>query len=133
MDLANLTPESDTLEILLYHPTTLEALFNEDGETEMSIEVYAPHSAKYKEIFNEKANKRLQVMQRSKKNQVTVEDLEKDAVDLLARIIKQWDITYDGEKPSLSVIKAKEVFETLPWLRLQVEEAIEESRGFIKT
>jgi hypothetical protein len=132
MDLANLTPESDTLEIILYHPTTLDPLMNEDGETEMSVVVYAPHSKEYKEKFNEKANKRLQVMQRSKKNQVTVEDLEKDAVDLVARIIKNWDITYDGEQPDLSVAKAKEVFETLPWLRIQIEEAIEENRGFIK-
>jgi len=132
MDLANLTPESDTIEILLVHPVSYEPLMNEDGENEMSVTVYAPHSKKYKELFNERANKRLQVMQRSKKAQVTVEELEKDAVDLLSRIIIEWDITYDGEKPPLSVPKAKEVFETLPWLRLQIEEAIEENRAFIK-
>jgi len=130
MDLANLTPESELIEILLYHPVTFDPLMNEGEQSEMSVTVYAPHSKKYKELFNERANKRLQVMQRTKKNQVTVEELEKDAVDLLSRIIKEWDITYDGEKPVLSVVKAKEVFEALPWLRLQIEEAIEETLDF---
>ena len=133
MDLASLTPTSDTLEILLVHPMTLEPLFNDDEDTEMSVTVMSPHSAEYKKIFNARANKRLQAMQRSKRQQMTVEDLESDAIELLASIITGWDMMYDGEKPKLTAGKVKEVLATCPWLRSQVEEAVEEARAFIRT
>ena len=47
MDLKNLTPTSDTVDVTIVHPTTLEPLTNDD-KSEMTITMYAPHSKEYK-------------------------------------------------------------------------------------
>ncbi len=42
------------------------------------------------------------------------------------------DITYNSEKPKLTVAKAKEVYSDIFWLRDQIEEALTESLDFTK-
>ena len=46
MDLKDLTPTSETLEVKIVHPTTQEPFLNDD-KSQMVIEVYAPHTKKY--------------------------------------------------------------------------------------
>ncbi len=60
MDLKNLTPTSDTIEVILVHPNTLEPLMNEGTKKrEMSITLHAPHSKEYKKLVHEQTDKRL--------------------------------------------------------------------------
>ena len=63
MDLKNLTPASDTIEVILVHPNTLEPLMNEGSDNEMSITLYAPHSKEYKKLVHEQTDKRLASIQ----------------------------------------------------------------------
>lgn len=130
MDLKNLTPASDTIEVILVHPNTLEPLMNEGSDNEMSITLYAPHSKEYKKLVHEQTDKRLAQMQKSKKVQVSAADLEKSSIDILAKATKEWDITYDGESPKLSVAKAKEIYSEYFWIKDQLEEAINETLDF---
>lgn len=130
MDLANLTPTSDTIEVILVHPNTLEPLLNDDSENEMSITVYAPHSKEYKACLHEQTDKRLKQAQKSRKVQVTAAELEDASVDLLARVTKEWDITFNGECPKLTVAKAKELYTAAFWVKAQLEEAINDSLDF---
>ena len=69
---------------------------------------------------------------KGKSTSVSASDIEKDAIDLLAKITKSWDITYGGEKPKLTLSKAKEVYSEVFWLRNQVEEALLDSVDFTK-
>ena len=130
MDLKNLTPTSDTIEVILVHPNTLEPLMNEGSDNEMSITLYAPHSKEYKKLVHEQTDKRLAQMQKSKKMQLSAADLEKSSIDILAKATKEWDITYDGESPKLSVAKAKEIYTEYFWIKDQLEEAINETLDF---
>ena len=130
MDSKNLTPASDTIEVILVHPNTLEPLMNEGSDNEMSITLYAPHSKEYKKLVHEQTDKRLAQMQKSKKVQVSAADLEKSSIDILAKATKEWDITYDGESPKLSVAKAKEIYSEYFWIKDQLEEAINETLDF---
>jgi hypothetical protein len=66
MDLKNLTPASDTIEVILVHPNTLEPLMNEGSDNEMSITLYAPHSKEYKKLVHEQTDKRIAAMQKGK-------------------------------------------------------------------
>ncbi len=130
MDLKNLTPKSDTIEVILVHPNTLEPLMNEGSDNEMSITLYAPHSKEYKKLVHEQTDKRLAQMQKSKKVQISSAELERSSIDILAKATKEWDITYDGEAPKLSVPKAREIYTEYFWIKNQLEEAINDTLDF---
>jgi len=131
MDLMDLKPTSDTVDVLLKHPTTFEPLTNEDGSN-MVITVYAPHSKDYKSAMHEQTNKRLKQSQAKKKVEFTSEDLEDSTLSLLANVTKSWKITYGGVKPQLTITKAKEVYAEVFWIKDQIEEAVADSLDFTK-
>lgn len=131
MDLIDLTPKSDEITVVLKHPATGDALKNEDG-SEMTITLYAPHSKEYKKVLHEMTNKRLKKMQSKGKTDITAEELEEVSLDSLAKTTKEWNITFAGEQPKLSLIKAREVYEKVFWIKAQIEEAIEDSLDFMK-
>ena len=131
MDLMDLKPTSDTVDVLLKHPTTFEPLTNEDGSI-MVITVYAPHSKEYKSAMHEQTNKRLKQSQAKKKVDFTSEDLEESTLTLLAKVTKSWKITYGGVKPQLTIPKAKEVYAEVFWIKDQIEEAVADSLDFTK-
>jgi hypothetical protein len=128
MDLKDLTPTSETLEVKIVHPTTQEPFLNDD-KSQMVIEVYAPHTKKYKAAIYKQASTRIKV---SSMDEIDFETLDTASVEFLAAITKSWDITYDGKKPKLTEAKAKEVYDQIFWLKAQVEEAISKFEVFTK-
>ena len=131
MDLMNLKPTSDTVEVTLKHPNTGVVLKNDD-KTPMTITVYASHSKEHKAVMHEQTNKRLKAMQGGKKQEFTAQDIEEATLTLLSKITSEWNITYGGENPKLSVAKAKEIYDEVFWIKDQVEEALAESLDFTK-
>lgn len=132
MDLKDLKPKSDTVEVEIVHPNTLEPLKNEDGST-MTITMYAPHSKEYKAVVHEQTNKRLKQSQKNKRMELTAEDLERAGLELLAKATKSWNITFGGKQPKYSVDAAIDIYDEVFWIRDQIEEAINESLDFTKT
>lgn len=131
MDLKDLTPTSDTVDVSIVHPTTLEPLLNDNSDP-MVITMYAPHSKEYKAAVHEQTNKRLKQAQSKKKVDLTAEDIEDATLDLFAKTTKSWNITYDGEEPDFSVSKAKEIYSEVFWIRDQIDEAVSNSLNFKK-
>lgn len=131
MDLKDLKPKSDTVEVDIVHPTTLEPLNNEDGST-MSITLYAPHSKEYKALVHEQTNKRLKQVSKTKKSEITAEELERTGIELMAKATKDWNITFDGDQPKFSVELAIKVYDEVFWIRDQIEEAVSNSLDFTK-
>tara|TARA_R110000868_G_scaffold161766_1_gene392637 strand:- start:1237 stop:1635 length:399 start_codon:yes stop_codon:yes gene_type:complete len=131
MDLINLKPTSDTVEVTLNHPNTGDALLNDDG-TPMVIVLHATHSKEYKKIMHEQTNKRIKAMQGGKKSEITAQDIEEASLTQLSKATASWDITYGGEKPKLSITKAKEIYDEVFWIRDQLEGALAESLDFTK-
>lgn len=131
MDLMNLKPASDTVEVTLVHPNTGATLKNDD-ETPMTITVYASHSKEHKAVLHEQTNKRLKAMQSGKKQDFTAQDIEEATLTLLSKITSEWNITYGGEKPALSVAKAKELYDEVFWIKDQIEGALADSLDFTK-
>ena len=131
MDLINLKPTSETVEVALLHPNTGEPLKNDD-DTDMTITVYASHSKEHKAAMHEQTNKRLKVMQSGKKQEITAQDMEEAGLALLSKITADWNITYGGDKPKLTVAKAREIYEEVFWIKDQIEEALANSLDFTK-
>ena len=132
MDLMNLKPTSDTVEVTLVHPNTGDTLKNDD-KSDMTITLYASHSKEHKSAMHEQTNKRLKAMQSSKKKaEFKSEELEEATLTLLSKITADWNITYGGEKPKLTVTKAKDLYNEVFWIKDQIEEALADSLDFTK-
>lgn len=131
MDLKDLTPKSDEIVVVIKHPAKGEPLKNDD-KSEMTITIYAPHSKEYRKVLHEQTNKRLKKMQSKGNKDITAEEIEESTLEALAKTTKEWNITYGGEVPKLTIQKAKEVYEDVFWIRSQIEEAIEDSLDFMK-
>jgi hypothetical protein len=71
-------------------------------------------------------------MQGSKKVDFKSEELEEATLALLSKVTASWDITYGGEKPKLTVSKAKELYNEVFWIKEQIEEALADSLDFTK-
>jgi len=130
MDLKDLTPTSDTVEVTLLHPNTEEVLKNNDKST-MTITLFAPHSKVYKSAMHEQTNKQIKKVRANKKDiDFTAEDIEQSSLEVLAKVTKEWNITYNGVVPKVSA--AKEVYEEVFWIKDQIEEALKTSLDFTK-
>lgn len=130
MDLKDLKPNSDTIVVTLHHPATFETLKTEDGK-DMTIEVYAPHSLKYKEVLHEQGNRQLEKMQKNKKYKYTVQELEEFNLERLSKTTKDWHIQLNGVKPKFTLAKATELYRDYPWIVEQIQEAVTDNALFL--
>lgn len=131
MDLMNIGTTKDTTDVVLYNPVNSEILLNDDG-SEMTVTVHGPYSSKYKSISHNQQNRRLMKAQRTGgKLNLTAEEIESSALDLLVKCVDGWNITVGGEKPECTEAKVRELFETLPWVREQVDAAIGDAQAFL--
>lgn len=132
MDLKDLAPSADTLEVILLHPGTGEPLMNEDRDEEMTITVWLPHTKAYKEALYDLMDQRLKDSQKSPGQVEKASYLAESSLDLISKVTKEWDITLDGDCPKLTLKYAKAVYENYPWIKRQVEKAVEDHQNFTK-
>jgi hypothetical protein len=132
MDLSNLIPTDDSIVVTVKHPLTEEPLLKDDGK-EMTITLYAPHSAQYKGVVHEQTNKRIQKASKGKKITFTAEEIEAATLDLLAKTTKDWNIQLNGKSPKFSASEAVDLYGKLPWLKQQLMEAQEDYSAFLKS
>jgi hypothetical protein len=131
MDLMNIGTTKETTDVTLYNPVNSEILTNEDS-SEMTITIHGPYSKKYKTISHAQQNRRLMKAQRTGgKLNLTAEEIEASALDLLVKCVDGWNITLSGEMPECKESKVREVFEALPWVREQVDAALGDAQAFL--
>ncbi len=131
MDLMNIGTTKETTDVTLYNPINSEILLNDD-KSEMTITIHGPYSKKYKSISHAQQNRRLMKAQRTGgKLNLTAEEIESSALDLLVKCVDGWSITLGGEKPECKEAKVREVFEALPWVREQVDAALGDAQSFL--
>ena len=131
MDLNALIPADDTLVVEIKNPITGDVLLKDDGKP-MTITIYGQHSAAYKTVLHEQADKRIQKMSKQKKQTISSADVEAATLDLLSKTTKDWSIQLDGKAPKFSEAAARDLYIKLPWLRVQLIEAQEDLTGFLK-
>lgn len=129
-DLADLKPTSEVIEVPLVHPANGDPLMVDDKQ--MYIVIYAPHSKVYKQAQHDEVNKRIKAAQKGKKNSFTSEEVEQSALELLAKITKEWFIVLGGETPQVTQANAITLYQDFPWIKTQVEEAIGDAANFTK-
>lgn len=125
MDLKELKPNSETITVELVHPTTEEPLLFEDG-TPFSITVYAQHTREFKES----QQKNVDLFQKKGKKKLTIMELEDSITDHLARITCDWNIQYENKKPKLTYQTAREIYNELFWVKVQIQQELEDAEVF---
>lgn len=131
MDLLNIGKTKETTSVTLYNPVNSEILLNED-RSEMTVTIHGPYSKKYKTISHAQQNRRLMKAQRTGgKLNLTAEEIEASALDLLVKCVDGWNITLGGEQPDCTETKVREVFTDLPWVREQVDAALGDAQAFL--
>jgi len=130
MDLKDLTPKSDTIEVEIKHPITGEALKNDD-DTPMTITLHAMHSKEYKSVMHEQTNRRIKSANSTGRVDITSEELEENTLEVLSKATKSWNLTFGGEKPELTVDAAKKLYTEVFWIKDQLDEGISNSMGFM--
>lgn len=129
MDLKDLTPTSDTVEVEIRHPSTGKVLKNED-ESNMTICMYLPHSKEHKAALHKQTNSKLKRVQKSGKVDITAEELDESTYELMADITHSWNITYEGTQPKLTKNTAMKVYKDVFWIKTQLEEGLEDAMDF---
>lgn len=128
MDILDFTPKEDTLEITLKYKG--EVLLNDGDDTPMTITVYLPHSKEAKAVEHEIANRQIKAFQKKKSMEFDAAQLEQQSIERLAKLTADWNVTFGGKKPKLTVETAKEVYEKVFWIRGLIEAEVEEAMDF---
>lgn len=129
MDLKDLTPKSEIVEVEIKHPSTGKVLQNEDGSN-MTICLYLPHAKEHKAAVHKQTNSKLKRVQKTGKVDITAEELDDSTYELMADITHSWNITYEGDQPKLTKDTAKKVYQDVFWIKTQLEEGLEDAMVF---
>jgi hypothetical protein len=127
-DLANFKPKSD--EIVVTLKIGDEVLTNDTDNSDMTWTLYAPHTKEYKEVQYDLTDQIIERAQGDKTYRPKAKDMAERDFEVLARITKSWNITFNEKKPKLTINKAKELLEDFPFIKEQLEKALEEKEGF---
>ena len=132
MSLKDIGTVKETVDVELIHPVTGEPLLNGD-KSQMTITVHGPYSKVYKKITHDQQNRRLMKAQRTGgKLNLTAEEIEASALDLLVRCTTDWNVTLEGDdKTKYSHEAVREIYVELLWVREQVEAVLSDTRAFL--
>lgn len=121
-DLAQAQDEGVDVQIL--HPKTGE-------ELHISIKVAGPDSDRQKKARNAINNERLRM---SRNKRLTAAELEADALKITAASIISWSGVIENGKPvDLSTESAVAILTKYPFIREQLDSAVGDRAGFIKS
>ena len=114
-------------EVQLTHPKT-------GAELPIWITVLGVDSDTYRSTLMAQQRRRMEKLRRGKRMNVTPEELEDEALDLLVTITAAWraDVDLDGKPfPSFSTTAAKALYARFPWIREQVDAAMADRANFL--
>lgn len=131
MDIKNLIPSVDTVEVELRNPMNEEPLKNDDGSV-MTITMWLPHSKTYKEVRHSQTDRRIKQSRKKNAATITAEDIDNETVELLVKTTASWNITYDSKKVKFSEEKADEIYKLASWIPEQLFEGVAEAEVFTK-
>jgi hypothetical protein len=129
LDTVKAAEEGFVLEVR--HPATGAVLSNGDG-TSVTLTLGGMDSRRAKTVERGALNRRLK-QNSGRRSTVTAEDIEADALEVLAAITLGWSgFIVDGAAIECTPENAKRVYRQWPWLREQAQAAAEDRSNFLK-
>ena len=116
--------QEDGVDVKIVHPKTGE-------ELGITIKVAGPDSDRQKKARNAINNERLRM---SRNKRLTAAELEADALKVTAASIISWDgVIENGEAVALNNENATAILAKYPFIREQLDAAVGDRAGFIKS
>jgi len=132
MDLADLDVSKTSNEgavMELIHPVNKAVLLDENKKP-MYIRVAGKYSDSYRSAQRKVTNRRLKARGKIK---LTAEELEVEAIDILARCVLDWNIVIDKKRPECTVENVRAVLsdDRFPWIKEQLDDFIDDDANFM--
>jgi len=126
-DIANIKPSEHNFEIM--HPATDEPLG-------ISVTIMSPDDPRVKPIKRKVTDFNLQKQKRGKTLKAV--EIEDNEISLLSGTIIGWDwhgkdVSFKGEKPEFNPKNVALVLKELPWFKKQVNDELDDEKGFFST
>lgn len=132
MSLRDVGTVKETTTVTLTHPATRKPLLNAD-KTPMTITIHGPYSERYKTVIRDQQQRRMADMTRGEMGNMTPDEVDEFAQELLLRCIDGWDLTLEGdEKLPFTPDAVESVMTEFPWVRDQVNVAMGNVAGFLE-
>jgi len=97
-----------------------------DADTPVTITVVGTYSKRYRKAMDAKAEKRLQ-------QRADMDTIREDAMDVTAQCVTEWQgIFHDGAPLECNKANVLRVLKAAPWVREQVETAMDDHAGFFR-
>lgn len=126
-DIATLKPVEDTFEVL--HPVTEEPIG-------IRVTTMSPDDERMKIAKREIQNFNLQKQKRNKTLKAV--EIEDNETKLLSATVTGWewygeDVSFEGSKPEFNIKNVKKVLTSISWFRDQLNEHLDNTKGFFST
>lgn len=113
-------------DIALVHPVTLEKL-------SIKIKVAGKDSDLFKKIVNKQNRARLSKAKKSRSLDIDPDELEADTISILSACTLSWEgMELDGKPLEFSTQNAQMVYTRFPWIREQIDVAVNDRANFMK-
>jgi hypothetical protein len=130
LDTTKAAEEGALLEVR--HPTTGVVLANGDGRA-VTLTLAGMDSARARKAERQATNRRLKQSGRGRSLGVTGDDLDNDALDLLAACTMAWSgFELDGQQIECSAENARRLYRQFPWLREQAQQFMDDRGNFLR-
>lgn len=126
-DVASLAPSGETTEVIIINPMT-------NRETDMAVVVYGRDSAIYKEALRAQIDRRLRSPgRRVQLTTMTAAEIEAESIDLLVKCTVSWrNVVWKGQPIACTPENVRMVYEAVPTVREQIDEAIGDRTRFMR-
>ncbi len=114
------------IELTLVHPKTGEPL------TFAKIRILGADSDAYRDLQMQMQRRAAERMARTRKLNISPEELEAQALDLLVAVTQGWSgLTLDGAPFEYSPENARKLYTRATWIREQVDTAVQDRGNFL--
>lgn len=123
-ELTELKPKEIEFEIL--NPAT-------DDEIGITVKLMSPDDDRMSSIKRRVTDFNLQKQKKGKT--IKAVEIEENEIELLAATLTDWDwhgedVKFHGEKPDFTIQNVKKVLKEIPWFKSQVNEKLDDEKGF---
>jgi hypothetical protein len=125
-DAASLMPDSDSCEVQIKNLLTKKP-------TGIFITVLSKDSETYRDVQKAQANVRFKQFGKRNSSSLTAEELEEESIQVLVSCTKAWrNMVYNGEELECTADNVRKIYENIPMIREQVDDAIHDRGNFKK-
>ena len=126
-DASSLIADVDEVEVEIINPLTKK-------KTGLFITVLSRDSDVYKSVTKQQGNQRFKSFGRKTSSPgLTVEELEEESLQLLVACTKSWrNMLYRGQEMEFTTANVRIIYENVPTIREQVDDAVHDRGNFKK-